>query len=417
MVLGCKVNDYEAHYLKEQMDKDYREVNFNEEADVYIIFTCCVTNTAEAKTRKFIRHVRREHPEAYLCVVGCYVQSKHDDKIFEDVDLLVGSKHKGKIKEYIDRKEKADLFDKFENDRFEDLFVNEYRGKTRAYLKIQDGCNQFCTYCVIPYARGAERSAAFAKIIAQAKILAKNSKEITLTGIHTGRYRDEDHDLYDVLKALCAIDELKTIRLSSIEITEVSDKIAKLVAENDKIAKHLHIPLQAGSDEILKAMHRPYTVSEFKDRIAKLRVMIPGLLVSTDLIVGFPSETDELFMKTKETLRAIGFSFVHVFPYAKKDHTVAATMKEQISADVKKQRVRAIIKMQKEITAKIQENYLDREVFVLAETFEDGFTFGHSKEYLPVYVLGNYVGGTFLKVRITKVKDGRIIGEVMEDVA
>ncbi len=415
MVLGCKVNDYEAHHLKEQLDADgYTEVGFDEEADVYIVYTCCVTNIAESKTRKYIRRIKRDHPGAYVVAVGCYVQAKPADEVFGDIDLLVGSSDKDKIKDYIDKAEKANLRRDDVGTSFEDLYLSGYKDKTRAYLKVQDGCDQFCTYCIIPYARGRERSADFDGLVAQAKVLAKTTPEIVLTGIHTGRYRDGDHDLASLLRELIHIEGLKTVRLSSIEINEVNDEIIALMKENDVLAHHLHIPLQAGSDKVLKAMHRPYDMATYKKRIAEIREAVPDILISTDLIVGFPEESDDDFAVTLANIADIGFSFIHCFPYAKKDGTVAATMKGQISGDIKKARAKQVAELQTSITADIMASYLNKSVKVLIETIRDGFSFGHAKEYLPVLVMGKYESGRMLDVKITKVKDGRIIGEVNE---
>ena len=414
MVLGCKVNDYEAHYLQEQLDKDYIQVGFNEEADIYIIFSCCVTNIAESKTRKFIHRVKKEHPHAYTVVVGCYVQSKHDDEVFKDVDLLVGSSHKDQIKEYIDKMIKKDLYEKNISPCFEELFMSDYKGKTRSFLKVQDGCDQFCAYCIIPYARGRERSGEFNKLIAQAQRLSQHSKEIVLTGIHTGRYRDGEHDLADLIFELSKIKELSTIRLSSIEITEINDRIIKQM-QGGKLAHHLHIPVQAGSDHILKAMRRPYTISEFLDKIGMIRRAVPDILISTDLIVGFPGETDEMFEETLAFIKKAAFSFIHCFPYAKKSGTAASNMDDQVPGDIKRQRVKRVAELQTTITADILSRYIGKQVTVLTETYKAGFTSGHSKEYLPVSIMGKIDSGKLVKVRIINVKNGRIVGEVNTD--
>ena len=245
MILGCKVNDYEAHALKEKMDKDYQEVNFKDPADIYIIFSCCVTNVAESKTRKFIHQCKRTNPDSYVCVVGCYAQTNNTHEVFDEVDLVIGSKHKDKIKDYIDEALKKDMVESLKDVEFEYLSLHEYKDKTRAFLKVQDGCNQYCSYCIIPFARGHERSAKLEDLVEEAKVLAKTTKEVVLTGIHTGRYFDGKHRLIDLLRALLEVEGLETIRLSSIEITEITDEIIDLMASTDRLAHHLHIPLQA----------------------------------------------------------------------------------------------------------------------------------------------------------------------------
>ncbi len=410
MVLGCKVNDYEAHSLKDRLDKEYQEVKFNEEADIYIIFTCCVTNVAEAKTRKFIHRVKREHPDAYLVVVGCYVQARHDAQVLKDIDLIVGSQYKDKIKEYIDQGIKADLYKEEIDRHFETLPLNTYKGKTRSFLKVQDGCDQYCSYCVIPYARGHERSGDIDELYHQAKVLSEHSKEIVLTGIHTGRYKDKGNKLSDLIARLEKIETIETIRLSSIEVTEVDDDIIRHIKEG-KLAPHLHIPLQAGSDTVLKDMHRPYTIEEYKRRIFKIKEEVPEILISTDLIVGYPTETDELFEETLENLKDLRFSFIHCFPYAKKSGTKAALLKD-LGTDIKKERARRVAALDVKIARELQDSYLNKTLEVLIEEKKEGFSFGHSKEYLPLYVMGDHPSGDLLKIKVIKVKDGKMIGEV-----
>ncbi|MCR4854995.1 MAG: MiaB/RimO family radical SAM methylthiotransferase, partial [Erysipelotrichaceae bacterium] len=290
MILGCKVNDYEATYVREKLDQHFTETDFKDKADLYLIFTCCVTNTAEAKTRKFIHDARRNNPEAYIVAIGCLSQISPEAEVFEDVDLLIGSQRKDEIVDLILDHAKGKLVEKEISSDFEHLYVESYPTRSRSFLKVQDGCNQFCSYCIIPYARGRERSGDHVKILEEAKILSRINKEIVLTGIHTGRYNDGEYDLYMLLNDMKDIEDLETIRLSSIEITEISDRIIELMASNEKFARHLHIPVQSCNDEILRSMSRPYTIEEFKNRVAYIRERIPDISISTDLIVGFPGE-------------------------------------------------------------------------------------------------------------------------------
>ena len=412
MILGCKVNDYEAHYIKEKMNQDYLEVSFKERADIYIIFSCCVTNVAEAKTRKFIRTARRNNADSYIVVVGCYAQTKPDEKVFDEADLIIGSKYKDRLKDFIDDGLKTKMIENLDDSEFEDLYFEEYKDKTRAFLKIQDGCNQFCSYCVIPYARGHERSAKMDNVLKEAQILAKKSKEIVLTGIHTGRYFDGTNHLIDLLRELIKIDELKTIRLSSIEITEITDEIIELMSKNSKIAHHLHIPLQSGSDKILELMNRPYDKEYFLSRVSYIREMIPDISISTDLITGFPNETDAEFEETIEFLKKIRFSFIHLFPYSRKDNTKAYDMPMQVSEPVKKERVKIITDIQKEITAEFKSRYMNKILYVLAENSNNSYTFCHSKEYLDVMIDGVYKHNEIYKVFIYETGDvlkGKVI--------
>ena len=413
LILGCKVNNFEAHAIKEQMNKTYQEVDFKDKADIYIIFSCCVTNMAESKTRKFIHAARRNNPKAFIVVVGCYSQTKSDHEVFNDVDLIIGSKYKDRIKEFIDLNMQANKVEDLENVTFENLYLHEYSDQTRAYLKIQDGCNQFCSYCVIPYARGQERSAKLENVINEAKELTKTSKEIVLTGIHTGRYFDGENHLIDLLNELVKIDALKTIRLSSIEVTEITDEIINLMQNNPKLAPHLHIPLQAGTNKILNLMNRPYTIEEFKNRVTYIRNLIPNVSISTDLIVGFPNENDDDFLETIEFLKEIKFSFIHVFPYSRKSKTKADTMTGHVDERIKKERVKSVIETQKPIYLAFNQQFLNKEVLVLAETNHNGKTYGHSKEYLSIEIDGVYEPNNFYNVKINSISNDKIIGEVI----
>lgn len=411
LILGCKVNDYEARSFKEAMDNDYLEVDFKEPADIYVIFTCCVTNTAEAKTRKFIHQARRNHPQAYIVTVGCYAQTKGNEKVFDEVDLVVGSKHKNRLKEFIDQRLTGKIIEDLRDADFEELYIHKYKGRSRAFLKIQDGCNQYCSYCIIPYARGKERSLSHQRVISTAHQLAKTTKEIVLTGIHTGRYNDGEYNLEELLDELLNIDSLYHIRLSSIEITEVTDGIVKLLAQNGKLAPHLHIPVQSLSDKILKAMNRPYTVDEYITRIDQIKTAVPGISISTDLIVGFPEESDEEFAVTLANLKKIGFSFVHVFPYSRKKGTKADKMTGHLDENVKRQRVKEVIAVQREITKELADQFLGRRINVLIETSDGKYSFGHSDQYWPVRISGNYQSQMIISMTVTGEKDGMLLGD------
>ena len=413
MVLGCKVNDYEATYVREKLNQHYQEVDFKDNADIYIIFTCCVTNTAESKTRKFLHDARRNHPDAYLVAVGCMSQIKGDSADFADVDLLIGSDQKDKMIEMILEGTKGSKVHETISTDFETLFVESYPKKSRAFLKIQDGCNQFCSYCIIPYARGRQRCASHEDVLKQAKILAKTNKEIVLTGIHTGRYDDGEYDLYRLLNDLTKINDLETIRISSIEMNEVSDKIIQLMKENDKIAHHLHIPVQALNDEILKKMNRPYTMKEYLNRIAYIRGQVPDISIGTDLIVGFPYESEEIFDGYLEMLKEIRFAFVHVFPYARKKGTLADTYDHQLDNHSKKERVRRVIDLQQQLTLEHKKSYLGKKVKVLIEKNDGRDSYGYSKEYIYTRIPGIYPIGEIMDVTIDSVEQ-EVIGHAAE---
>ena len=388
MILGCKVNDYEAAYVRENMNRHFEEVSFKDKADIYLIFTCCVTNMAEAKTRKFIHSARRRNNDAYVVAIGCLSQIKSDTEVFADVDLIIGSDDKDKIVDLILSNARVNNVHKKLDDSFEHLFIESYETKSRSFLKVQDGCNQFCSYCIIPFARGRERSGDHHKLLEEAGVLARKNKEIVLTGIHTGRYNDGEYDLYALLKDLCEIDGLETIRLSSIEITEINDQIIDLMAHNDKLARHLHIPVQSLDDRVLKAMNRPYTVDEYKDRIAYIRDQIKDISISTDLIVGFPGESDACFSNTLNNIRDIGFSFIHIFPYSRKSSTAADKMDGHLDERIKKQRLKVVEALQSVYTKKYHDRFKGRKVRVLVEKHNNGFSYGYSREYIYTRIDG-----------------------------
>lgn len=405
MILGCKVNDYEATYVRENMNKHFKEVDFKDKADIYLVFTCCVTNTAEAKTRKFIHAARRNNPNGYVVAIGCLSQIKGSSEAFKDVDLIIGSDHKDEIVDLILANTKDNLVSEEISKEFEELYIESYPTKSRSFLKIEDGCNQFCTYCVIPYSRGRQRSGNHIKLLEEAKTLAKTNKEIVLTGIHTGRYDDGEYNLYKLLKDMVEIDGLETIRISSIEITEISDEIIELMKTNDKIAHHLHIPVQSLDNTILKLMNRPYTIEEYIDRVEYIRSQIKDISISTDLIVGFPHESDEIFNNSLKNLDKIKFSFIHVFPYSRKEGTPADKMDGHIDSKIKKQRVKQIMEYEKKYTKMYQESFINKTVKVLIEKCDDKYSYGYCKEYIYTKVQGIHEIGKIVDVKILEVND------------
>lgn len=413
MVLGCKVNDYEATYVKNKMDMYFERIDFKSKADIYLIFTCCVTNTAEAKTRKFIHDARRNNPDAYIVAIGCLSQIKPDSEVFNDVDLIIGSDDKDKIVELILADTRLNNVHKDLDPEFEELEIESYPNKSRAFLKIEDGCNQFCSYCIIPYARGRQRSLNHELVYKQAQQLSKSVNEIVLTGIHTGRYDDGEYKLFDLLKKLCEIEELETIRLSSIEINEIGDDIIDLMANNNKLARHLHIPVQSCDNSVLKNMNRPYTIEEYMDRVEYIRSRIPDISISTDLIVGFPMESDENFENTVNNIKKTGFSFIHVFPYSRKSGTVADKMDGHIDSKVKKARVKQIIELNETLRNNYYNRFINKKVKVLIERNDDEYSYGYCKEYIYVKVKGIYEIGKLVDVQIDSV-DKEVIGSVIK---
>ena len=394
LTFGCKVNQYESNMMKEKMlsSSFLFEENLNK-ADIIIVNTCSVTNVADKKCLKTIRKIKREYPEKVLAITGCSSQNKQE--IYEklDADILIGNKDKSKIADYIKeflQTEKHVI--KFYNERnleFEDMMINNYN-HVRAFIKIEDGCDNFCSYCIIPFVRGSVRSKKFAEVINEAKILAeKNHKEIVLTGIHTGRYESDNHDLTDLINALSKIEKIKRIRISSIEITELNDKFLNMLKENPKVCDHLHIPLQAGSNEILKRMNRKYDLEFYENKIKEIRNIRPDISISTDIIVGFPYETDELFAECLKFSEKMEFSKIHVFPYSLREGTAAAQMDHQVPAEIKKNRVRKLI----ELSNKLEKNYIDKfkgkSLDILVEECNNNISIGHTSNYIKMEVSEN----------------------------
>ena len=418
--LGCKVNTFEAQAVSSALKaKGLVEVEFKEKADVYCIFTCAVTNTAESKSRKMIHQALRRNPDALMCVVGCLVQIHPEDmEDAERIDLLVGSSGKEMIADRVmelleNRRQIHELKDVRKEAEFEGLFTEEFSHQTRAYLKIQDGCNQFCSYCVIPYARGKERSLAPEKAIEQAYKLSENHREIVLAGIHTGRYGKEyGMQLHELMKEMLdACQKLERLRISSIEISEITDEFLELMANDKRIASHLHIPVQSGCDAVLKRMNRPYSSEDYLKRIKEIRDRIPGISISTDLIVGFQSESDEEFLETMEFLKKAEFSFVHCFPFSMKNGTAAQRIGKTVNGNVKKQRAQMVSDWSEAAKKSFELSFLSKEVEVLIEKTDETGGTGHSSEYVPVKVYGEVEKNTVVRVLCTHYENGMLNGK------
>lgn len=419
--LGCKVNTYESQaYIQGLIDLGYQEVDFKEKADIYLINTCAVTNTASAKSRQKIHQANKQNSEALIVVVGCYVQTSSKEVLaIEGVDLILGSDGKAdlvnQIKIAYENKQKTNLVQEIGNVHvFEALPIHQFYKHTRAFLKIQDGCNQFCSYCIIPYARGRERSLPVEKILEIAKELTANHhREIVLSGIHTGRYgHDLNSDLLTLLKMLLSeVEGLERIRISSIEMNELSEEFLMFMAQEERIARHLHIPIQSGSNHILKLMNRPYQMSEFIGKIKRIRELMPSCSISSDIIVGFPGESDQDFQETLDHLKEIDFSFMHVFPYSKRDGTKAADLSNQINGKVKKERAKILNDLSKKGYTKYQKTWLNKMANVLFEKEENGRLMGHSSEYLPIIAHGSkdFVGKC-VPVKVVEYDNEQLIG-------
>jgi len=414
---GCKVNIYESEYVTNLMqNNNYNMVDFNEEADIYIINTCTVTNEADKKDRKLINTTRKNHKNSILVVMGCYSQLNPNDI---KADIVIGNKYKSEIvnliEEYKKNKKQIIKVDDISKTNFEDMYINRFITHTRAFVKIQDGCNAFCAYCTIPYARGGLRSKDFDKTINEVTNLVNNGyKEIVLTGIHTGRYGIEQNtNLETLLKELVKIKGLLRIRLSSIEINEITDGIIELIKTNSIMAKHLHIPLQSGSNTILKNMNRLYDIDFFLKRIEYIRKEIPDISLTTDLIVGFPGETDKLFHETIDTLNKIKFTKIHTFPYSKRNGTKAASMTNQIDGNIKKCRVKEVLSLSDKYELEYYSKFINKEYDGIIETRKDGKKIVITTNYIPVEVTTNLENNTKVNIKINKIENTNIYGEII----
>lgn len=405
ITFGCKVNQYESNMMKENMlSSNFFYTEDLSDANIIIVNTCSVTNVADKKCLKMIRRLKREYSNAILVVAGCSSQNKQSVYESLDIDILIGNRDKSiidkLIKEYIETEKK---YVKFYNDRnldFEDMYISDYN-HTRAFIKIEDGCDNFCSYCIIPYVRGSVRSKDFDKVIKEAKELAKHGhKEIVLTGIHTGHYLNNGYDLTDLINELSKIDDIKRIRISSIEVTELNEKFLDMLKNNVKVCDHLHIPLQAGSDEILKRMNRKYDLAYYEEKIKKIRSIRPDISISTDIIVGFPYETEELFLNTLEFSKKIKFSKIHVFPYSVRVGTAAANMEEQVDEVVKKMRVKRLMAVSHMLEVDYYNKFKDKELDILIETCDNNVSEGHTSNYLLVSVPENIKVGEIVRRKI-----------------
>ena len=416
--LGCKVNTYEMEYvLSSFKDKGYEITN--DVADIYVINTCSVTNMSDAKSRKVINRVIRENPNGIVVVMGCMIEANKDYDN-NNVSIIIGNKDKSKVVElvedYLKKQEKIKkLYPEFDNE-FEDMFITNMSSRTRAFVKIQDGCENFCSYCIIPYTRGKCRSKDKDKVLKEIKTLVNNGyKEIVLTGIHTGHYgEDGDTTFPELLSEIVKIKDLERLRISSIEITELNDEFLSILKDYPKVVDHLHIPLQAGSDKVLSDMNRKYDTKYFLKKIETIRSIRPNISITTDIIVGFPNETDSEFNETCEFAKKIGFSKIHVFPYSRRSGTKADLMTNQIDEKIKKERVSQLMEISDELEIKYLDKFINKEVKVLIEKNIDDKSIGHTGNYLLVEVDGKYSKNSIISV-IIKKRNGKVLEGVINE--
>ena len=404
--LGCKVNAYESKVMSDLLDNEGYLKGSIDESDIYIVNTCFVTNVAEHKSFQMIRKVVKKNPKLVI-VCGCLPQMKSDEVLAIDgVDIVLGNKDKSKIIEYINNyKEKISKIYDLSNTEFEDMQLNNFN-KTRAFVKIQDGCNNFCSYCIIPYTRGNVRSKRKEDVINEiTNLISYGHKEVVLTGIHTGNYHDNDYDFADLLNDVVKIKGLKRLRISSIEITEINERVIDVIKNNDILVDHMHIPLQSGSNEILKLMNRKYDINYFINKINELRSIKPDISITTDVIVGFPFETEELFLETINNIKKINFSKLHVFPYSRREGTKADLMDNQIDDVTKKKRAHVLIELSKELELNYMNKFIGKEIEFIPETFKDGYLYGHTGNYLAIKTKGNKeLINNIVRVKIDKIE-------------
>ena len=409
--LGCKVNAYELSAISSLLIKEgFKEDD--EHPDVVIINTCSVTATADQKSRQHIRKMQKLFPNAVIAVMGCYAQGNY--KFIEEEikpTILLGTSHRKDVVELIkqalkDHEYKTLIEENTRQFEYEELGITSYSENVRAFLKIQDGCNNFCTYCIVPYRRGKMRSRNKENVINEAKYLVEQGyQEIVLSGIHVGGYGQDlkDCSFSDLVEELSNIPNLKSLRISSIEESEIDDKLINLIKTKDNLAKHLHIPLQSGSTHVLKMMNRKYTREQFIERIKEIKTLVPNVMISGDVIVGFPQETEEDFMDTYNLCKEC-FDMLHVFPYSQRPGTVAARMEGQISPEVKKDRSRHLLALGEELYADYANKFVGQEVTVLVEKYDgkQQAYIGHTSNYLEVKIPLESKVGEFKTIKLQK---------------
>lgn len=406
--LGCKVNTYESELIHNLfIRKGY--VYSKDNAEVYVINTCTVTNMSDRKSRQIINTTRRDNKNAIIVVCGCFSQNAFNSgRLNEiDADIIIGNKDKSKIVEYVEdyikNKRKTTKFYNMDEVEFENMELDSMEGRTRAFVKIEDGCENFCTYCIIPYVRGKVRSKSHEMVIEEVtNLVNKGYKEVVLTGIHTGHYVDKDYNFEHLLRDLVNISGLLRLRISSIEINELTDGVLDIFSKSDVLVPHLHIPLQSGSNHILKEMNRKYDKEYFINRIEYIKSIKKDVSITTDVITGFPGETDMEHLESMETIKKIGFTKVHVFPYSDRYNTVASKMPNKVDGNVKKERVKDLLMLSDELENSFNSKFYGRVLPVLIEEEKDSYFYGHTANFIRVKVSGNYKHNEIYNIKLSE---------------
>lgn len=421
--LGCKVNQYESEAIAELFaEKGYEIVGIDEEADVYVINTCTVTNFGDKKSRQLIRKVKRQNENAIVAVVGCYAQTAPKELMeIAGVNLVIGTKDRAQIVEMVEQYDRANGVENHVSDImkervFEPLSIQKLANRTRAYLKIQDGCSQYCSYCIIPYARGPIRSREPQEVVAEVKRLAENGfKEVVLTGIHVASYGKDRRDtsLLDILKQVHEVEGIERIRFSSIEPNVVTEEFAQTMAALPKVCDHFHLSLQSGCDKTLKEMNRKYDTEKYRQAAAMLRKYLPKVALTTDIIVGFPGETEEDFRESYAFAEEIGFAKIHVFPYSPKRGTPAAARKDQLLNAVKAERSHTLIQLSDKMAADFLADAVGTDAEVLYErAVGDGIYEGHTTNYMKVHGRSEAdLTNRIAKTHITRAEGEMLFGD------
>jgi len=423
--LGCRVNSYESEAMAEKFIKEgYEVVSFDEFSDVYVINTCTVTNMGDKKSRQMIGRARRHNPEAIIAVVGCYSQIASDEIAqIEGVDVVLGSRNKGDIVYWVNRareesKQVVEVKDVLKNNKFEQLAINEYQDKTRAFLKIQDGCNRFCSYCLIPFARGGVCSKEPEKILKEVKELSKNGfKEIILSGVHTASYGvdlEGNWDLVKILEEINKIEGIERIRIGSIDPTFFTEGVIERIYNLEKMCPHFHLSLQSGCDATIRRMNRKYTAQEYKDVVENLRKYMKDVSITTDIIVGFPGESNVEFEATYEFLKGIKLSKMHIFKYSKRTGTKAAEMPFQVDGLIKEERSKKLIELNNALEVEFMGKFIGREMRVLYEeaiSGKENTYVGYTENYIKVITESDEnLEGKIVPTKLVAVKQENMVG-------
>ena len=426
--LGCKVNQSDTASMERLFrEAGYEIVDFAEKADIYLINTCVVTNMGQRKSRQMIHRAIRKNPNAFIVVSGCYPQTAAEEvKAIQGVDLIIGNQDRAAVVTLVEAAATEQSIDAYDNVKklsaqtaFEELSADCETEKTRAFLKIQEGCNQFCTYCIIPYARGPLRSRSLENIKDEVeKLVAAGFSEVVLIGIHLGAYGKElknGTSLTDAVKAALAVPGLARVRLGSLESVEVGEDLLDLMASDERVQRQLHLPLQTGCDDVLKSMHRPYDTKIFAELIQKIRAKLPDVAITTDVIVGFPGETEGNFAATKEFVRSCGFSKIHIFPFSPRKGTPAASFSGVVSEKVKQRRAVELAEVDRESHEKYCESMLDKTVTVLFEQESaEGLWEGLSGNYVRIYARSeDNLSGKIRKITLKDLYKDGMIGEIL----